>query len=427
MRSTPRSALLAFTLTFALIAALAGPSLAESKDDLERKKNGVSSEISGARQSYDESSKAAADAAYALQASQAQLADAQAQLGNVRGQLVAARALDAQKQVELAQSEADLAQAEADLAAGEQQVDASTQEVIAFTVESLQDAGSGLRAFNDLVSGADPTEFTEQVAINNTIADSQLSKLDTLDATRVMLDLNEQKVQALRDQVKVERDEAAANLANITVLEQQAAAQEASVAQLVQTNSANKSAADAAVAADAADIAALEAERNRLEAQIQAEIARSTPPPASGGGGGGGGGGSSSGSGLSYPLSSIRITSPYGYRIHPITGKRRLHDGMDFGAACGTPIKAAADGTIMSQYYNSGYGNRVILNNGTIRGANIVTTYNHLSRFAVSAGQRVSRGQTIGYVGTTGSSTGCHLHFMVLVNGSHTNPANWIG
>ena len=81
----------------------------------------------------------------------------------------------------------------------------------------------------------------------------------------------------------------------------------------------------------------------------------------------------------------------------------------------------------MSQYYNSGYGNRVILNNGTIRGANIVTTYNHLSRFAVSAGQRVSRGQTIGYVGTTGSSTGCHLHFMVLVNGSHTNPANWIG
>ena len=100
---------------------------------------------------------------------------------------------------------------------------------------------------------------------------------------------------------------------------------------------------------------------------------------------------------------------------------------MDFGAACGTPIKAAADGTIMSQYYNSGYGNRVILNNGTIRGANIVTTYNHLSRFAVSAGQRVSRGQTIGYVGTTGSSTGCHLHFMVLVNGSHTNPANWIG
>ncbi|MEG9225153.1 peptidoglycan DD-metalloendopeptidase family protein [Aeromicrobium sp. Sec7.5] len=430
MRSTPRSALLAFTLTFALIATLAGPSLAESKDELERKKNATNSELSGAQQSYDESSKAAADAAAVLQASQAQLAEAQSALGSVRGQLVAAQALDAQMQVKLEQSEADLAQAESDLAAGEQDVEASTAEVVEFTVESLQDAGAGLRAFNELVSGADPTEFTEQVAINNTIADSQLSKLDTLDATRVLLDINEQKVQALRDQVQVERDAAAANLANITVLEQQAAAQEASVAQLVQANSTNKSAADAAVAADASDIAALEADRNALEAELQRlaaeELARANANANSGGGGGGGGGGSSTGK-LSYPLSSVRITSPYGFRIHPITGKRRLHDGMDFGAGCGTPIKAAANGTIVSQYYNSGYGNRVILNNGVINGANIVTTYNHLSRFAVSPGQRVSRGQTIGYVGTTGSSTGCHLHFMVLVNGSHTNPANWIG
>lgn len=425
MRSTPRSALLAFLLTFALIAALAGPSLAESKDDLERKKNETNSQINGAKQSYDESSKAAADAAAVLQASQAQLAEAQSALGAVRGQLVAAQALDAQMQVKLAQSEADLAKAESDLAAGEQQVAASTDDVIAFTVETLQDPGAGLRTFNELVSGADPTEFTEQVALTNTIADSQLSKLDTLDATRVLLDINEQKVQALRDQVQVERDEAAANLANITVLEQQATEQEASVAQLVQANSANKSAADAAVAGDAAELAALDAERNALEAELQRLAAQELA--SAGGGGGGGGGSASSGGRLSYPLSSVRITSPYGYRIHPITGKRRLHSGMDLGAGCGTPIKAAADGTVISQFYSSSYGNRIILNNGVINGANVVTTYNHMTRAAVSAGSRVSRGQVIGYVGTTGLSTGCHLHWEVLVNGNFANPANWIG
>lgn len=120
------------------------------------------------------------------------------------------------------------------------------------------------------------------------------------------------------------------------------------------------------------------------------------------------------------------VTSSYGMRTHPITGVYKLHDGTDFRGACGTPIIAAADGTVIQQFYNAAYGNRVIINHGIIRGQSVVTTYNHLSRFAVSAGSRVSRGQVIGYVGSTGYSTGCHLHFMVLANGSTTNPMNWL-
>ncbi|RZK91014.1 MAG: M23 family metallopeptidase [Methylobacterium sp.] len=113
-------------------------------------------------------------------------------------------------------------------------------------------------------------------------------------------------------------------------------------------------------------------------------------------------------------------------RRHPITGVYKLHDGTDFGVGCGVPIRAAAGGTIVSQYYNGGYGNRVILNNGVKRGKSVITTYNHLSRFARSSGSKVSRGEVIGYVGSTGYSTGCHLHFMVLVNGGTTNPMNWL-
>ncbi|RYJ04807.1 MAG: M23 family metallopeptidase, partial [Actinomycetales bacterium] len=120
------------------------------------------------------------------------------------------------------------------------------------------------------------------------------------------------------------------------------------------------------------------------------------------------------------------ITSPYGMRVHPITGVYKLHDGTDFGVPCGTPVRAAASGTVIQQYFNGAYGNRVLLDNGIKRGVNVVTIYNHLSRFVVSTGAKVKRGQLIAYSGTTGYSTGCHLHFMVLANGATTNPVGWL-
>jgi murein DD-endopeptidase MepM/ murein hydrolase activator NlpD len=107
------------------------------------------------------------------------------------------------------------------------------------------------------------------------------------------------------------------------------------------------------------------------------------------------------------------ITSPYGMRVHPITGVRKMHEGTDYGSACGTPIRAAAAGTVVQATALSGYGNQVVLDHGIFRGAALATSYSHQSRMAVSAGQQVSRGQVIGYIGSTGYSTGCHLHFMV--------------
>ncbi|WP_397207154.1 M23 family metallopeptidase [Nocardioides zeae] len=131
-----------------------------------------------------------------------------------------------------------------------------------------------------------------------------------------------------------------------------------------------------------------------------------------------------SSSGLSYPVNG-RVTSPYGMRVHPIYGYYSLHDGVDFGAACGTPMYAAADGEVVERYYQSAWGNRLIIDNGYMRGAGISTIYNHATRYVVSVGQHVRRGQLVGYVGTTGWSTGCHLHFTVYRNGSPTNPMNY--
>jgi murein DD-endopeptidase MepM/ murein hydrolase activator NlpD len=125
---------------------------------------------------------------------------------------------------------------------------------------------------------------------------------------------------------------------------------------------------------------------------------------------------------LGSPLVAARVTSPFGYRVHPIYGTRRLHAGIDFGAAQGTPILAAGDGTVVSSGGKGGYGNTVVIDHG---GA-IATLYAHQSRIAVAAGARVVQGQVIGYVGSTGASTGPHLQFEVRVNGTPVDPRNYL-
>jgi murein DD-endopeptidase MepM/ murein hydrolase activator NlpD len=119
------------------------------------------------------------------------------------------------------------------------------------------------------------------------------------------------------------------------------------------------------------------------------------------------------------------VTSPYGYRIHPIYHYWGLHDGDDFGASCGAPLVAVHNGKVLTEYYSSVWGNRLYLNVGLVNGKFITVIYNHLSRYAASAGQVVRRGETIGYVGTTGWSTGCHLHFTVMENGHPVDPMKY--
>lgn len=120
------------------------------------------------------------------------------------------------------------------------------------------------------------------------------------------------------------------------------------------------------------------------------------------------------------PVNAARVSSGFGMRRHPIMGYSRMHKGVDFAAPTGTPIYAAGDGTIVERGWKRGYGNFIrIRHNGTL-----ATAYGHMSRFSSSftRGSRVRQGQVIGYVGSTGNSTGPHLHFEVMVNGTQVNP-----
>lgn len=121
--------------------------------------------------------------------------------------------------------------------------------------------------------------------------------------------------------------------------------------------------------------------------------------------------------------SHTRISDDYGYRIHPILNVKQFHNGIDMAAPGGSPILAAYDGTVVAAAYSSSMGNYVMIDHGD----SLYTIYMHASALYVSKGQEVSRGEKIAAVGTTGRSTGNHLHFSVRLNGNYVNPWNYLG
>lgn len=157
------------------------------------------------------------------------------------------------------------------------------------------------------------------------------------------------------------------------------------------------------------------AELERQEAQLLAE-SNALAGVINGSSGGGGGTGV-----LAWPVNGP-VISPFGWRVHPIFGVKKFHTGIDIGVGYGVPIHAADSGTVIYATWMSGYGNVTIIDHGS----GISTLYAHQSSFAVSAGATVSRGQVIGAVGSTGYSTGPHLHFEVRLNGNPVDPLAYL-
>jgi murein DD-endopeptidase MepM/ murein hydrolase activator NlpD len=117
------------------------------------------------------------------------------------------------------------------------------------------------------------------------------------------------------------------------------------------------------------------------------------------------------------------VASGFGQRLHPILGYYRMHSGLDIGGAQGQPIWAANEGIVIMAGWNGGYGNTVVIQHGD---SSVTTLYAHMSGFATSVGDYVTSGQVIGYVGSTGLSTGPHLHFEVRINGSAVDPMPYL-
>ncbi|HUG85317.1 MAG TPA: peptidoglycan DD-metalloendopeptidase family protein, partial [Euzebya sp.] len=280
-----------------------------------------------------------------------------------------------------------------------------------------------------IFSVTNAADFTQATTYLEAIVSRDRAGYEQVDVLRATIEADEAELARLQDQHEADREVAEAERDHVASL---VAEQQSLVAQ-VDAAAGEKRTVLAGLEADResaeALIAEFEAESARIEAELAAAAAAAAAEAAAAAAAQQGSPASASGtagvvagSGRFILPVGGRISSEFGYRIHPISGASRLHAGIDIAAPGGTPIGAAGAGTVVSVGWRGGYGNAVIIDHG----GGIATLYAHQSRTAASVGQSVSQGQIIGYVGTTGYSTGNHLHWEVRVNGAPTNPRGYL-
>ncbi|MDH3706184.1 MAG: peptidoglycan DD-metalloendopeptidase family protein, partial [Acidimicrobiia bacterium] len=282
--------------------------------------------------------------------------------------------------------------------------------------------GSGNGEVDAYWSAPDLNAATRQRGLFDNVTDSEVDAVDELRRLESDLDglVAEEEANRLElVELEAEREARLEDLdAALVEQERLQAALEARIDEFVAE-------ADALAAEEDELTALLQQQVADEEAAAAAAAAAAAPPtgesPAapSGGDSGGGGGGSgpaNPGPGLSWPAGGV-VTSGFGPRWG------RMHQGIDIAAASGTPVYAAAGGVVIQAGFNGGYGNAVVIDHGS----GLSTVYAHHSSLTVSAGQSVGRGTQVGLMGSTGNSTGPHVHFEVRINGVAYNPMSYLG
>lgn len=431
---------------FVVVGALSGLVSPVAADELDDQQAALQNQMGNSSQAISGYSTALDAATAAVMSSRQALADAQAVLAKAASERDAAAAVDAQKAAELASAEAELSAAQTAVATGKQDVTAQQTKAIN-DMRAAQQQNTAMLSIGMLfVDHEDAGDVSSRIQWASTLYNANAAEMNRLTEMQLQLQNAQTNMATLEDQARVAREAAAAQLAVTQAAEAAAAAAEAAVANLLAANQAAEAQAAQVLADEQSNYAALQAENDAVtiriqernaqraaeeaarlaaeEAARQAEEARraaerqpapAPAPPAA--------------SGTGFPLATPaygRYTSYYGYRTNPVLGYSEFHDGLDIGSSCGSPLYAASDGYVTDMYYGGGWGWRLIIDHGWINGVQVSTGYNHAQNYIVGAGQWVSRGQIVGYTGTTGLSTGCHLHFHVWVNGQVQNPLNYL-
>lgn len=386
----------------------------DDRDDLKHKQDQIKGQISSVKGEIHEASAQVAKISGQLANAQKQLTAARTRYSAVRGQLATAQAAAAALATKLASAQAKLVAAQAALdkakAAVAGQREASRDTIITMATGENPDLAL-LSAYAD---GESMDEVLRSLTANGVITGRQQQTLDQLVVVQKQLTTQEAAVRDARNDVASAKSAADANVVKVAGLVNQASAAAVQVSSLVNRTSSARAAVVRARAADQAALRRLQAREASIKRKIMA-LSRKQ-------------GGSYNGDtgGLLAKPGPGPVTSPYGWRIHPIYGYYGLHNGIDFGTGCGARLVAGESGTVVDKYFDEVYGNRLYLAIGKVNGASIVLVYNHMSGYAVGEGQHVKRGQVVGYSGSTGWSTGCHLHFIVMRNGEAVNPAPYL-
>lgn len=341
------------------------------------------------------------------------LKDVQRNIGNTQQQLNQGKKEENKllKQVKELESQMVAKQKEIDTLQGsinytQQRIDTSLAELATLEVqmsEQNDNLNARLRSmyingnigFLDVLLGSGSiSEFMTNMDRIEMIYESDQAILDDLTQQRLVVDAKKQYLEGLR-----------------TDLQQQ----KSSEAQKKEALKQNQSAIATKKAEVAKDNNALEATLDALNEEADKIVSQIIKLQ---------GGGDYLGGAMGWPVPGVsRITSEFGYRIHPVLKYKKMHTGLDIGAPSGTTVVAANGGTVIMAGWNNSYGNLVMIDHG----GGIVTLYAHNSSLLVNTGDVVKRGQAVAKSGSTGMSTGPHVHFEVRVNGEYKNPREWLG
>lgn len=385
MRKLYKKPLQLLAVIFVVVLALSSFTAASSVTDLQDEKKNIDSQLEDKQSELDENQDAQKD-------TQAQLDEINANLETV--------------QAEIDRIAADLEEAQANLTAQQGEYD-DIQAQLAVSQAQLRDRVNAIYQNGDvsyldvLFSAEDVQSFISGVIFLGKIVDQDQSIIDSINENKVLAEEKLNELEVTKNQ--------------ILALQQQKESEEAEYAKQADAKVALLDELGEAEDDLQTEIQEMQSQSASITSEINsyyASLSRSDP------------GYTYTGSGtFTWPLSIAgTISSNYGNRICPIHGAE-FHTGIDIAAPKGTPVLAAESGTVVTvKELSTGYGHYVVISHGS----NICTLYGHMSAIYVSVGDTVNRGDTIGGVGTTGSSTGNHLHFEVRVNGSSTSPWGYV-
>ena len=391
-RKHPRLRLLCGVLVLALCTSAATQAGAVTQSEIDALKKEQQESQAKQEELKDQLAEAEAEQAAAQQKRQLlteQLNAINAEIDNINAQI-------SYYDGEIAQKEEERKEAEAR--------EAEQYELFCQRVRMMEEQGT-VSYWSILFDSSDFSDLLDRIADVDAVMAYDNEVMDQLIATRQELERLQGELESARAEEQAAKEQQEAKKA-----EQQAKVAEAQA--LLDQINADVAEVNRQLDAEDAAAANLQAEIAKKQKQLEEERKQQnvTLPP--------------TGSGYQWPLPSscLTLTSAFGYRIHPISGQPHSHTGIDVSAAGGTPIYAAKGGQVIMSEYGSGvnwsYGNFVVIDHGD----GTTTLYAHMSSRAVSEGQMVTQGQTIGYVGNTGNSKGNHLHLEVRVNGQRVDP-----
>jgi murein DD-endopeptidase MepM/ murein hydrolase activator NlpD len=398
--------LVASVATSVALLLIAVPAAADPADDKAR----VDREIAKTRAALEASTERVETAALALEDANRRLPPVQERLADARAALADARTKARGAAATARRAAESLSAASRALGRANTRVEQSRERIAEYAASAYR--GRDMATLDALLTVGNPGDFVAGLTYLERVAQGQTEALEAGTRARA-------GAETARDEQTVRKQDAdhARRLAQsaerrAAEAEAEAASAEAAVLAVVRQREDALRVADEERDATEARYKELLAESKRIADAIRRR-ARSGGPVVQ------------PGARLLMPVEG-RKTSDFGMRLDPVYGVYRLHAGIDLAAPGGSPIFAAAAGEVLRAGWNGGYGNYTCLYHGRFQGKGFATCYAHQSSIGVRTGQRVRQGQVIGRVGTTGASTGNHLHFEVRLNGDPVNPLGWL-